>query len=443
MKNKWLNEKTTPVTDDPRRIPCPAIPKGPNRTLVLKNARIFDSTGKPPFFGTVVLERNKIKDILSLDEVIWPTDAKVIDVQGKTLMPGLIDAHTHLDYTTIGLPPLIATDIADCVLRSLDRMAYCIESGITSVRDCASTGTVPFRLKEWVTKNKIPGPRVFAAGQLITGTGGHGTDGSDATISLDGPVCEVSGSDAWRNKVRQQYKRGADFIKTASFFSKEEINAAVEEAHALGVKITVDAERHFIEWAVEAGVDTVEHPLPRSDRAIQLMAEKGIESIPTMVPYDIIIDSFGGYYGSATRRFTLTKDSYVALVRKMKDAGIKLGIGTDIILDLYEAISDVYLLEMKNFEKIGYSPAEILTIATRINAEILDMDDKLGTIESGKLADLIIMDGNPDEDLALIKNIEMVIRDGYIVVDKGKINIEHHAQTPLQEIIERFKKINW
>ncbi|MHA1746356.1 MAG: amidohydrolase family protein [Promethearchaeota archaeon] len=441
MKNEWLDETKTTTTDDPRRIPCASSQKRPNRTLILKNARIFDSTGKAPYLGTVVLERNKIKEILSTDETDWPADARVIDVKGKTLMPGLIDGHTHLDLTPSSQPPLIANDIADCTLRSIDRMAYYIESGITSIRDCASNGTVSFRLKEWVSKNLIPGPRIFAAGQLITSTGGHGAEGTDSHVSFDGFACEVSGPDEWRNKVRQQYKRGADFIKTGSFFSKEEIKAAVEEAHALGVKITTDAERYYIEWAVEAGIDTVEHPLPRTDKVIQMMADLGVESVPTMVPYDIIIDAMGGYFGSTTRRFTLTKDGNLTIVRKMKDAGIKMGIGTDIFYEVYRAISDVYLLEMQNFEKIGYSPSEILCIATKTNAEILDMDDKLGTIESGKLADLIILDGKPDEDLTAIKNVEMVIRDGYIVVDNGKINIERHQQPSLESLIEQIKKI--
>ena len=433
MKNQWLDEKLTPVTDDPRRIPCRPIPKGPDRTLVLRNARIFESTGKPAYVGSVIIDRNKIKEVLTPDIEKWPENAQVIDIHGKTVMPGLIDAHTHLDYPTMGLSPSIVSDLADCVLRGIDRMAYFIESGITTVRDCGSNGTVPFRLKEWVANNRIPGPRIFAAGELITSTGGHG-------VGLD-YVCEVSGPDEWRDKVRQQYKRGADFIKTGSFFTKEEITAAVEEAHALGVKITTDAERYYIEWDAEAGVDTIEHPLPRSDRAIQLMVEKGIESVPTMVPYDIIIDSMGGYFGSTTRRFTLSKEKYLDLVHRMKKAGIKLGIGTDMVADLYKAVADIYLLEMRNFEKIGYSPTEILTIATKINAEILDMDDKLGTIEQGKLADLIIIDGNPDENLEMIKKVQMVIRDGYIVVDNGKINIERHPRMTVKNLKEKFKKM--
>jgi len=116
-----------------------------------------------------------------------------------------------------------------------------------------------------------------------------------------------------------------------------------------------------------------------------------------------------------------------------------MGIGTDIFYEVYRAISDVYLSEMQNFEKIGYSPSEILCIATKTNAEILDMADKLGTIESGKMADLIILDGKPDEDLTAIKNVEMVIRDGFIVVDNGKINIERHPQPTLKNLIEQIK----
>jgi len=117
---------------------------------------------------------------------------------------------------------------------------------------------VPFRIKEWVAQSRVPGPRVFPVGQLITGTGGYGAEGLDP---IYGAVREVSGPDAWRDVVRGQFKRGADVIKLASHFSREEVAAAISEAHALGLKVCVDAETIYIQWAVEAGADDIEHPL--------------------------------------------------------------------------------------------------------------------------------------------------------------------------------------
>jgi imidazolonepropionase-like amidohydrolase len=420
MRNEFLDESKTTVSDDPRRIPAVPIHKGPNTTTVLRGGRIIDGTGKPAFLGHIILKRNKIKKILPENEMKWSAKAKIIDCTGKTIIPGLIDLHVHLTYPLDNGDITKSQDIADCTLRALDRMRLYIESGITSVRDVGSVGKVPFRLKEWSANNKILGPRIFAAGCFITATGGHAAEDLDTNSPLHGGIIEREGPDQWRTAVREQFKKGADLIKTGSHFSKEEIKAAIEEAHALGIKITSDAERHYIQWAVEAGIDMIEHPLPRSDETIRLMAEKGVESIPTLVAYDIIFDSMGGYYNSTSRRFTFSKKHNILLCKKMKEAGIKMGIGTDLVLQLYLAYADFYYRELLNFQKLGYTNLEILSLATKVNAEILDMEDKIGTITKGKLADLVILDGNPDENLEDIKNVNSVFRDGYLVIKHGE-----------------------
>ena len=123
----------------------------------------------------------------------------------------------------------------------------------------------------------------------------------------------------------------------------------------------------------------------------------------------------------------------------MKDAGIEMGIGTDIFYEVFPAIADVYYMELHNLEELGFSASEVLCMATRVNSKILDMSDKLGTLEPGKLADLIVVNGQPDKDLASIKNIDLVIRDGYIVVKNKKINMESHHNPPLASLIEKMK----
>src|SRR2546422_2128955 len=188
---------------------------------------------------------------------------------------------------------------SDATLRGVEKMRDFIESGITSVRDVGSKGDVPFRLKVWVTENRIPGPRVFPAGAFITGEGGHSTESTpDELIGLMGATRLASGPDDWRQAVREQFHKGADVIKLGSHFSLEEVKAAVTEAHELGLKVTVDAETFYIQRAVEAGADTIEHPLPRSEETIQLMAKKGVAADPTLIPYQIIFDEWGGYFGS-------------------------------------------------------------------------------------------------------------------------------------------------
>lgn len=416
------------TTDDPRRVPIPATPRGPAGVTVLRGGRVFDGTGAPARPATVVLERNRIARIIAPDVQDWPREARVIDVTGKTVMPGLIDLHTHLTYIE---PPLSTTEVAadpEAVLRGAERLRYFLESGITSVRDVASNGNAPFILKRWVERNAIPGSRVFAAGQLLTGRGGHGADGREQP--LEGSVIERTGADAWRLAVRDLFARGADLIKIGSHFSREEVRAAVEEAHALGLKVTCDCETFYIQWAVEAGVDMIEHPLPRTDETIRLMAEKGTESDPTVYVYTYFFGRLGGgYFGSTSRRFGFGDSLNLDVARRMKAAGIKMGVGTDLILDWYRSLPHPYINELRYFTDIGYTVPEALVAATRTNAELLDMDDKLGTLEPGKLADVLVVDGRPDEHLEDLARVALVIRDGWVVVEGGRVVVPRHEPT--------------
>jgi imidazolonepropionase-like amidohydrolase len=426
-RKKYLDPKTQ-VSDDPRRIVVKPGPRGPEGTLVLRNGRIFDGTGAPARAGTLVMERNKIVKILPANSTDWPKDAQVVDVSGKTILPGLIDLHTHLTYPLNEEDFGVAMNDADATLRGVEKLRYFIESGITSVRDVGSKGDVPFRLKVWVAENRIPGPRVFPAGAFITGEGGHSTENTpDEVIGLMGATRLASGPDDWRQAVREQFHKGADVIKLGSHFSPEEVKAAVTEAHELGLKVTVDAETFYIQRAVEAGADTIEHPLPRSEETIQLMAKKGVAADPTLIPYQIIFEEWGGYFGSTSRRFTFSKDANLEMLKRLRRAGIRCGIGTDLILHWYRYMPGPYIRELKNFVEAGWSVPEALVAATKTNAEILDMDDRLGTLQSGKLADVLVVDGKPDENLDDLAKVDMVIRDGFRVVEGGRVAVTRHT----------------
>lgn len=429
VRQQFLSSSTE-VSDDPRRIPVPPGPKGPDGVLVLVGGRIFDGTGAPPREGTLVIERNQIARILDSGNRDWPDNARVIDVSGRTVMPGLIDMHTHLTYTEPEVPISYALSEADQTLRGIERMRYFIESGITSVRDVGSAGNVPFRLKEWVRERRLAGPRVFSCGLYITATGGHAAEGFDIHSPGYGSIREASGPDDWREAVREQFQRGADFIKVGSHFTVEEAAAAAEEAHALGLKITADAETFYIARAVEAGIDMIEHPLPRTDETIRMMAEAGTESVPTLIPYIYIFDLAGGYFGSTSRRFTFSKADNLDVLRRMKDAGIKMGIGTDLVSDWFRYLPHAYISELRQFISVGYTPEEVLVAATRINAELLDMDDKLGTLEPGKLADVLVVAGTPDQDIGDLENVDIVVRDGEVVVEGGQVVIPRHVPWP-------------
>ena len=432
-RRKFL-DPSTPVSDDPRRIPVKPGPQGPDGVLVLRGGRIFDGTGAATREGTLVIERNKISKILQASSTDWPKNAEVVDASGKTILPGLIDLHTHLTYPLTEGDVLHEPSEADATLRAVEKLRYFLESGITSVRDVGSQGDVTVRLKEWVRDNRVAGPRIFPAGQFITAEGGHSTENTpDEWIKWMGATRIATGPDDWRLAVREQFHKGADVIKLGSHFSVEEVRAAVQEAHELGLKVTVDSETFYIQRAVEAGADTVEHPLPRTDETIQLMAKKGVAADPTLIPYQIIFDEWGGYFGSTSRRFSFSNDANLEMLKRLKRAGIKCGVGTDLILHWYRYMPGPYIRELKNFVAAGWTVPEALKAATKTNSEILDMDDRLGTLEPGKLADVLVVDGRPDENLDELAKVDLVIRNGFTVVQGGKVAIPRHIVAPAQK----------
>ena len=151
------------------------------------------------------------------------------------------------------------------------------------------------------------------------------------------------------------------------------------------------------------------------------------------MPYAVIFDLAGGYFGSTSRRFTFSKEANFEVFRRMKKAGIKMGVGTDLVTDWYRYLPYPYIRELKYFVEGGYSISEALVAATKTNSEILDMDDKLGTLEPGKLADITVIDGKPDQNLDDLSNVDMVIRDGYVVVKGGQVVIPRHTPVPLPQ----------
>jgi imidazolonepropionase-like amidohydrolase len=458
-KKSQANERTQPLdrsgffdkgaatTDDLRRVAMPVGFADLKTSFVIKNARLFDGTGAAARDATVVIVSNKISKVLPAGSSDFPQDAEVIDAAGATVMPGLIDMHVHMTYVfdRTGAPELTLDNQADAALRGMERLRYFVDSGITSVRDTASNGLAPFILKDWAEQGQIPSPRVFPVGQLITGTGGHA---DELFLQRTAPDFEGSmirtanGPDEWREAVRTQFKRGADWIKIASHFDEDEVRMAVQEAHQLGLRITVDSENVFTDVAVRAGVDCVEHPLPRSDETVKLMAARGIASIPTIVPYQLIIQNYGGYYGTTSRRFTISEPRMFEQVKKMKDAGVKLGVGTDIVMAWYRRLPGPYIQELKNFERLGYKPAEALIAATRTNSEILGMADRLGTIEPGKLADVIIVDGKPDVNVEDLAKVRTVLVGGRVMKRDGRIEPTPRRPDPEEKAATNPRKMD-
>lgn len=425
-RRDWIDEKTL-TTDDPRRIPRRPPEEMRQNEIALKGGRVFDSISGAARPATVVIQGNKIKAVLPPDVSGWSAETRVVDVAGKTVMPGLIDMHVHMTYPNQDTPIDQRSSEGAGVLRGQRNLRYFLESGFTSVRDLNGIINAAYLLSEWSAANAIPAPRVFTAGRIITGTGGHATGRTGPAYAH-----EADGADAWRAAVRDTFKRGASVIKIASHFSAAEVTAAVEEAHMLGLKITCDCETIYTEMAVRAGVDMIEHPLPRTDATIALMAKKEIAAVPTLQVYQSLLDRAGGYFGATSRRFEMTSQANFDMFKKMKAAGIVMGVGSDTIGEANKFIPNVYIAELKWFVKGGYSIAEALQAATITNAKLLDMDDKLGSLQAGKLADIIVVDGRPDENLDDLSKVDLVMKDGLIVVESGMVVIAPHEPRPLE-----------
>lgn len=418
------------TSDDPVRIPLrPVAETGPE--LVIRGGRLFDSVSGGTRPATVVIQGNRIKAVLPADSTGWGADARIIDAAGKTVMPGLIDMHTHVTYPDRATPIDEQASEGGGTLRGQRNLRYFLESGFTSVRDLNGVSNAPFLLSEWSAAGMIPAPRVFAAGWIITGTGGHATERPVSPSHGPDYAKEVDGPDAWRAMVRKAFKEGASVIKIASHFAPDEVRAGIEEAHLLGLKVTCDCETIYTEMAVDAGIDMIEHPLPRSDAAIAKMAKKKIAAVPTLQVYQNLLDRAGGFYGSTSRRFTMTSQGNFDEFKKMKAAGIVMGIGTDSIGDASLMVPNSYIAELKWFVRGGYSVTDALKAGTIVNARLLDMGDELGSIEPGKLADIIVVDGRPDENLDDLSRVEHVIKDGQWLIENGRLVTPRHVSTPL------------
>lgn len=420
----------TPTTDDPQRIPKRPV-TGPGRQTVLKGGRVFDAVRGAAVEGTVVLQDRTILAVLPPGRGDWAADATVIDVTGKTVMPGLIDLHVHMTYPDSDTPLDEQDTEGSGVLRGQRNLRWFLESGFTSVRDLGGVLNAPHQLAQWSAAGQIPAPRVFAAGHIITGTGGHATERPITPNHGPAYQWERDGADAWRAAVRLAFKQGASVIKIASHFSPEEVAAAVDEAHTLGLPVTCDCETIYIERAVAAGVDMIEHPLPRTDATIAAMARRKVASDPTLQVYQNVLDTVGGFYGSTSRRFTMTSQSNFDVFKKLKAAGVVMGVGTDTIGRVNQMTPNPYIAELKWFVKGGYTPAQALIAATKTNAELLAMGDKLGTLEPGKLADVIVVDGRPDENLDDLARVDHVFKDGRHWVAAGQVRLPRHVSAPL------------
>jgi imidazolonepropionase-like amidohydrolase len=393
---------------------------------LIRNVSLIDGLGgdpKPDW--AVVVEGDRIAWLGPSAQAPAFDPASVIDGAGRSLLPGMINCHVHL--CNDGAADLFGQVVNDSVpiatIRSVLNARLTLLAGITTVRDCGAASQIAIEISKAIDRGMIEGPRVRAAGRVVTMTGGHGHFiGREA----DGP-------DEVRKAVRAEIKGGANFIKvmatggvltpgvdpSQTTFQLEEMQAAVEEAHKAGRPAASHAIGNGgIKNALQAGIDSVEHGFYLDDEAINLALKNQAFLVPTLIAVDQIVNNGpeGGIPDWVVRKAQSEsghhRESFVMAVK----SGVKIAAGTDAGTP-FNPHGDL-ALELAKMVEFGLPPMLALVAATSNAARLLRMDDQIGSVEKGKIADLILVDGDPLRDIGAMRRPSLVMQSGRIVRDQ-------------------------
>jgi imidazolonepropionase-like amidohydrolase len=380
--------------------------------IALVGATVIDGTGAAAAANmTVLIQGQKIKTVGPAAKVQVPPGAQRIDAAGKWILPGFIDCHIHTGYPFDNDQYFTDTNSL-ATLRSFHMLDMYLRSGVTAVRDVGSIVESMQALLAAQAYGYIDSIRLFACGDLITVTGGHG-DGLRGVRVADGPW-------EWRKAVREMQKAGFGHIKISPTFTLEEAQAAVDEAKTLGLRITAHGggmsdttPTTMTRIAVQAGVQCIEHLNEMEDDVLDLMAQKGVYDVPTLAVYREL------YRANATPSVLVekrhwTQSMHETLFKKARERKILMGIGTDGVGGFMKLYPGIYITEMKYFVEMGASPMEAIVAATKNGAIILGKQDELGTVEGGKLADVQVVSGDPLKSFDVLGKPEIVIVGGKV-----------------------------
>ena len=386
-----------------------------------KNFTLIDGNGtKPLEKAYFIVEDGVIKEIgVNLDHE--RKDIRdIVDLQSKFVMPGLIDCHTHISILPLADNRHILTDYTqtDLIVLAIQHLKEMLHGGVTYIRDLGDVKGLTLSLKKYLRDGSIEGPEMITSGIPVTMTGGHAH-----MIAR-----EADGIDEVTKAVREQIKNGSDIIKVFSSggvctpgcdvnayqFNEEELRAAAVEAHKVGKKITTHC--HALEGtknSIRAGLDCIEHATILDDEAIDMIVESGTYLVPTFSAVYYILEN-GEKAGIPKEYVDKTKmisTSHMENIYKAFKKGANIAMGTDAgtPFNLF-GISSAFELEL--MERAGFSPNEILQIATKNGAELLGISEMYGTLEVGKIADFLVLDENPLTNIRTVQNLRAVYKKG-------------------------------
>ena len=407
-----------------------------SRAIVLRAARMFDGVSDRVVSpGVIVVLGDKIRGIGPDAEI--PANSEVMDLGDATLLPGFIDAHTHLtDFYSLDarqqeLDTLKQSPAERALLASVNARVT-LMAGFTTVRDVGSGDFVDVALRNAIRAGAVPGPRMLVAVNAIGATGGHCDDGAGFKHGLFGRETNIedgvaNGPDQMRAAVRFNIKYGADIIKTCATggvlsptddvdtpqLTQAELDALVDEAHALRRKTAAHA--HGAEGAkraIRAGIDSIEHGTFMDDEALDMMKARGTYYVPTLMAVQGLKEMLSdGYVPPAVEaKARAAMASIDAVVRKAIARGIKIGVGTDAAVYPHGRNAG----EMVRLVELGMTPAAALRAATMVDAELLGIAARTGTLVPGMLGDVVACPGNPLEDIHQVERIRFVMKDGVV-----------------------------
>jgi imidazolonepropionase-like amidohydrolase len=402
---------------------------------VLTNAVLIDGTGAEPVGnGSVVIQDNRIKEVFPGRPGTLPAGAEVFDCRGQTLLPGLIDAHVHIGAVDARIADQHRRYFtSEIVARSLRILADDLQQGFTTLRDAG--GADP-GFREIIRQGLFPGPRLFVSGQSLSQSGGHGdirlpAERHEPEMNLVGMAKIVAdGVDEVRRQARNQLRSGIDQLKVhagggcmspadeieATQYSLDELKAAVWEARAHGKYVMAHTySTGSILNCLEAGIRTIEHGNLLDEAGAAAIKKAGAYLVPTLATYEALSRQGKelGVPDNSIRKINEAREKGLEAVAIAHRIGVKIGSGSDLL----GSMQNLKGLELELKAKV-MGPMAAIVATTRVNSEILRREDDLGTIAAGKLADLILVDGDPLTDITVFrdyrKKISLILQDGIV-----------------------------